>query len=1578
MINDKLSVMRNRIVLTLFLIHTLFFTTINAQNTFRITYDIDLQDIVGGLTQGTNGNYIISGLNMNLIPYGSITEIDQTGAVNWSKSYSDGILPTSFTDIKVTSSGGYIAPGSGNSHLMLIETDNAGTVSWAKEYDKSSASSESASRLKELSTGGYIVAGTVTGFNTGTVTLDSANFYAVKTDATGNLVWDKVYTMNESFDNDHYLNDVEEVSGGYVFVGSTSESGTDENTDAVIFKVDANTGNIIWEHRFGGAGSTQTLHSASLLSSGEVLVSGADGDNLILMVFDANGIQTWSQSYSSSTLFGADVPEGFDAFETSDGNYACAGMYVEANLPPVIGNFLIKVNSTSGAIIFQKFFAGNGLSTLLPRGIQTSDGGYNVVMTSQEFTGFEYYMVKTDANGTTLNPACQPSDIGLANTGYSPSFTAFTPGNYSGTSVSSFVPVVTNLTPTIVDACCTVQDPTTATASPSTICSGASSTITASGSASGAIYNVYDASTGGNLLGSTPLSVSPSSTTTYYVEAESSIGCTSINRIPVTVIVVTAPTVTVSPASSTICQGESVSLTANASGGSGSGYTYQWSTTETSSTINPTPASSTTYTVTTTDGAGCTSSSASSTITVNSPPVASISGGTTTCDNEQIILTASGGDSYSWNTGETTPSITVMPSSTFTYTVTVGLTGCTVSDQASQTVTVNSSPTASISGLSSICSGDTDTLTASGGNTYSWSTGETSPTIFVNPLSNTTFSLIAFSSNGCSDTIQQTVTVNSLPTVVANSSSSSVCDGQSVTLTGAGANTYTWDNGVSDGVAFTPTSTTTYTVTGTDGNGCQNTAQTTVLVNPLPTVVANASQTTACSGDMVTLTGSGANTYTWDNGVTDGTPFAVTGTTTYTVTGTDGNGCQNTDQITVTVNSLPTVVANASQTTACSGDQVTLTGSGANTYTWDNGVTDGVSFATSNTTTYTVTGTDGNGCQNTDQITVTVNSLPTVIASASPSNIICEGDQVTLTGSGTATSYSWDNGVSDGVAFTPSSTTTYTVTGVDANGCSNTDQITVTVNPLPTVVANTSPSTTVCSGSSIVLTGSGATTYSWDNGVTDGVSFVPASTTIYTVTGTDGNGCQNTDTVTINVVAPPVATINGSINGSTTSCSNEMTTLTVTPSGGTYLWSTGETTQSINVMPGSATAYTVTVTIGSCSDMTDYTVNVNTAPSGSINGVGNGIICSGSNDTITASGGVAYSWSTGETTNSIVVSTQTNTSYTVVVSDANNCSDTLIYNLNVNPLPSISVSGTDTICNGSSSSLAANGGVSYIWNTNETTQTITVAPTFNTNYSVIGTDANGCSDTAQYTVVVLSPPSAGITGDSTTCPGQSVTLTAAGGNSYVWSTGETTPVINVAPGSTNSYSVIAYVGSCADTAQYTVNVVPPPVVELGADTSIIIGQSFTLNATGASQYSWIPPNEGIAPSELNSSNPTVTPEESFTYCVVGEQNGCVDTACINVEVVIDCGEVFVPNAFSPNNDQVNDCLKVYSNCLESIVFRIYSRWGEVVFETNQIDDCWDGTYKGQLLNTGTYAFVLEYSLIDGTQSVLKGNVSLMK
>lgn len=392
-------------------------------------------------------------------------------------------------------------------------------------------------------------------------------------------------------------------------------------------------------------------------------------------------------------------------------------------------------------------------------------------------------------------------------------------------------------------------------------------------------------------------------------------------------------------------------------------------------------------------------------------------------------------------------------------------------------------------------------------------------------------------------------------------------------------------NGLPNGTTnFLLTATTTY------GNAsCENSGSTSATV-VLPVVNAGPDQT-ACDGEQVTLSGSGAQSYTWDNGVTNGVPFTPGATTTYTVTGTAANGCQDTDDVTVTVSTSPNINAGVDQA-VCPGGSVTLNGSGGVSYTWNNGVTNGVPFVPAATTTYTVTGTDAGGCENTDQVTVTVHTLPNV--DAGMPQAVCPGGSVTLNGSG-AVSYTWNNGVTNGVAFTPGATTTYTVTGTDINGCQNTDQVTITVNALPNVDAG--PNQAVCAGGSVTLNGSGAVSYTWNNGVTNGVSFTPGSTATYIVTGMDANGCVNSDQVTVTV--NPLPTVGAGVDQSICLGTN----VTLNGSGAvSYTWSSG-VTNGVSFTPGLGTVtYTVTGTdANGCVGTDQVTVNVVPIPVADIN-----------------------------------------------------------------------------------------------------------------------------------------------------------------------------------------------------------------------------------------------------------------------------------------------------------------------------------------------------------------------------------------
>lgn len=383
------------------------------------------------------------------------------------------------------------------------------------------------------------------------------------------------------------------------------------------------------------------------------------------------------------------------------------------------------------------------------------------------------------------------------------------------------------------------------------------------------------------------------------------------------------------------------------------------------------------------------------------------------------------------------------------------------------------------------------------------------------------------------------------------------------------------------------------------------------------------------------------------------------------------------------------------------------------------------------------------------------------------------------------------------------------------------------------------------------------------------------------------------------------------------------------------------------------------------------------------------IICGGTSAlTLTATGGngtYTYHWINPAGTSGagpVNVTPDSTTTYRVAVTTEGTCgsyTDTVAVTVVVDCGLRVTASGTPICENGNKNSTihaTVKGGkapFTYLWNPgNLSGSTHVVTPTVTTTYTVIVSDSTGYKDTATAIVNVASKPVGSISGDTVICKGKSTTLTASGGSSYVWSTMETTPSITVSPDSSKSYTVIVSNLGCLDTVKTAILVEPSPVASA---TIISSGKSGTqLSASGGLTYNWIP-QSGL--SNPTVSDPLALPSESIQYCVyVTNTEGCVDSACVNVSV--ECNDLFVPTAFSPNNDGSNEMVCVLGNCMQTFLFTIYDRWGEKVFETNNLQVCWDGTYKGKPMNTAVFVYYLKATLANGQQLFKTGNISLIR
>jgi hypothetical protein len=478
-----------------------------------------------------------------------------------------------------------------------------------------------------------------------------------------------------------------------------------------------------------------------------------------------------------------------------------------------------------------------------------------------------------------------------------------------------------------------------------------------------------------------------------------------------------------------------------------------------------------------------------------------------------------------------------------------------------ETVVVTDSPAEviTVGAAQTICSGSSATVTASGTGSIAWFNGATSvgtgTSISVSPTATTTYDATLTDANGCTDTKQITVTVTPQEDAGFTYASSTICLGSgSVTptsiATAGGAFTASGTGLVIDastGVINLATSTAgTYDVTYTTTGTCSDSETQQITVTASTDATFTYANTEYCQSEGTVTptfpTGASAGTFSSTTGLTltPGTGainFTTSTAGAYTVTNTiaaSGTCPVVTETFNVTVKDIPNVIAGTDQA-LCEGTDVTLTATGAATYSWDNSVTQATAFTPGiGTTVYTVTGTGANGCENTDQVTVVVTANPTVNAGADQA--ICEATQITLTAAISAGTVSWDNGITDGTAFTPTATGTYTVT-VDDNGCTATDDVTVTVNPLPTVNAG-SDQTACVDHSPIVMAGTPSGGSFSGDGIS-GSNFNPSvagiGTHTITYTFTDGNGCENSATIVI--------TVDGCVGVD----KNELNKLTVSP-----------------------------------------------------------------------------------------------------------------------------------------------------------------------------------------------------------------------------------------------------------------------------------------------------------------------------------------------------------------------------------------------------------------------------------------------
>ncbi|MFZ6024438.1 MAG: PKD domain-containing protein, partial [Bacteroidota bacterium] len=750
----------------------------------------------------------------------------------------------------------------------------------------------------------------------------------------------------------------------------------------------------------------------------------------------------------------------------------------------------------------------------------------------------------------------------------------------------------------------------------------------------------------------------------------------------------------------------------------------------------------------------------------------------------------------------------------------------------------------------------------------------------------------------------------------------------------------------------------TYSVTVTDGNGCQNTsAPTTITVNALPTATITPSgATTFCAGGSVNLTSSASNSYLWSNASTSAAVSNITTSGTYSVTVTDGNGCQNTSAPTiVTVNSLPIPVVNASgPLTFCAGNSVNLTASGGISYVWNNNSTNASITNITASGAYSVTVTNANNCSATSSaVTITVNPLPTVTitnpaAICSPGTVDLTAASIT-TGSTAGLNYSyWTSAAATQTLNTPfaiANAGAYYIRGTNTvTNCSVIQPVTVNINPQAVMQINTPAP--VCSPQTVDLTAAAIT-----NGSAAGLSFTyftNAAATgtlsnpntvntsgIYYIKGTPASGCSAVVPVTVTINPLPTLVI----TNPAAVCSPQTINLT-TPaitSGSSaglsfaYFSNAALTTPVTNAqsVSGSGIFYIrATDATTGCASSGAVTVKVNAAPQGVLQTPATSIICENSSLTLNASGGNSYQWLlnqqpiTGANLSTYNATVAGN--YAVRFISAQNCAAVSSNTVQLELLNKPTVQFTLTnACAGVSTSFnntsvtSASGGINWLWDFGDGSSSNQFAPTH--IYNSAGTYA--------------------------------VQLTA------------TSPVCT---GFTETSLVTYQVQSALAAVRYK-------DVDVLKDVAVTI----TARAIG-NRYLW-QPAAGV--NNITAASPSIRVNTTTEYTVaITNDINCTTTDTVLVKVIPGV-DIYVPEGFTPNNDAQNDRLyPILVGMRQLNYFRVFNRWGHMIFSTKEssVQSGWNGLYLGVMQPMGTYTWIAEAVDLQGNLVRKTGTVLLLQ
>ncbi|MGR6088625.1 MAG: PKD domain-containing protein [Arcticibacter sp.] len=1049
-----------------------------------------------------------------------------------------------------------------------------------------------------------------------------------------------------------------------------------------------------------------------------------------------------------------------------------------------------------------------------------------------------------------------------------------------------------------------------------------------------------------------------------------------------------------------------------------------------------------TYTVTVTDASGCSSINSvtipnpPAITSANNITNVSCNGGS---NGSVTTIPANGTGPYTYNWSPVAGNNATLGSlSAGTYSCTItDANGCTGS--ATATVTQPNAIASTVSSTNVSCNGGsngTATVVSLGGGTapfsYSWNTTPVQSISTATNLVAGTYAVTITDANGCTFTSSSTTITEPTATILNATPTATIC-GQSngtITVTASGGTSpysFNLNGGANQGSTFfNNLAAGSYTVNATDANGCTSSFNTSVGVLPTVNIQSSNSTPVSCFGgnngtiSIVATGGVAPLQYNLAGNPQQPTPSWSNLTAgNYTVIVTDANNCASTVAVTVTQPTLLNASASNIGTTCSNpnGSVSAIAGGGTAPYSYSiNGgaAQTGASFTNLAAGLYNVLVTDANGC--TANASTTIIDQPGPAISSSPTtNVSCfGGSNGTITvntnlgttplsfslNSGSGQSNNNFNGLSQG---------NYSILVTDANGCTASNSVTITE---PTLLSSTASliqhsCNPIPNGSAQVTPVGGTAPYGYSWSPAGGGSSVANGLTggTYTILVTDGNGCTSTSNVVVlqsnlNIVlTPDSVTCFGGSDGGITSV--------VTGNTGpiSYSWNpTSQNTPDINNLAQGS--YTLTV-VDSINCTTNATVSVGQplppAVQLSANPAG---ICYGKTTLITAGGGVTYQWSNGASTDQITVSPITGTTYTVTITNASGCTNSSDISIPVYPLPVVSFVA-DTICAGQSTSFTNTSSVpsgiiaSYQWNfsNGSSSNSMNPASTFIAGVGsaqLIATTDQGCVDSITSPIRVWNLPVPDFVADTTAgCPPVNVNFTDLSTSidgsvtSWQWNSGNgNASTINSL---TSNYptagfydvglQVTSSYGCVSDTlfANY-IQVYDQPIANFSTmpvQPSVYVPNvQFLDESFAAATWFWDFGDAGFS----NLQNPYHTYVFPGTYNVmlaIESSEGCVDTAIKEV-IVLDEVALWIPNSFTPNNDGLNDIFYAYGNNITDFSMKIFNRWGDLVFVTDDPANGWNGKIDDAEALQDVYVYTASFKTIKNTTEVKTGRLSLVR